>query len=165
MKLKKMRSRIEKKPILASFIFLCAWALLSAASSGSQSTEPGKCSTLRLKELSSKEIRSRLRHTQPIDPPCCSGTLDLKGTVILDISVSANGDTTCVELISGHPLILTSAIHSVSGWRFEPYSTRGQREPFHGKLAIKFHATERAVSYKVVDAPRVHGVGYTYDAK
>ena len=174
MKPKKMKSRIEKNRILTFFFFLCACALLSAASPGSQSNELGKCSTLGLNELTSKEIRSRLRHTEPIDPPCCSGTLDLKGTVILDISVSADGDISCVEQISGHPLILTSVIHSVSGWRFKPYSTQGQRVPFHGKLAIKFHATERAVSYKVVEAPQSRRaailttldkpVAYTHDA-
>jgi hypothetical protein len=73
--------------------------------------------------------------------------------MLLDVSVSADGDATCVDQISGHPLILTSAVHSVSGWKFEPYSADGQRKPFHGKLAIKFHATERVVTFKVIDEP------------
>ena len=102
-----------------------------------------------LKELSSKGMRSQLRHTTPLAPPCCAGTLDLTGTVVLDVSVSADGDTTCVDQVSGNPLILTSAIHSVSTWKFEPYLTNGQRVPFHEKVVIKFHATERVVTFKV----------------
>lgn len=139
--------------LLVFFALVCVGVLLSAVSYGNQSGESTKCSVLGLKELSSKETRSRLRHTRPIDPPCCAGILNLKGTLVLDVSVSADGDVTCIDQISRHPLILTSAVHSVSGWKFEPYSVDGQRKPFHGKLAIKFQATERLVTFKVVDEP------------
>ncbi len=152
-KMKPKRIKISEVKLFVFFALVCGGVLFSAVSYGNQSGESTKCSVLGLKELSSKEMRSMLRQTKPIEPPCCAGTLNLKGTVVLDVSVSADGDVSCVDQISGHPLILTSAIHSVSGWKFEPYSTGGQRMSFHGKIAIKFHATERLVTFKVIDEP------------
>jgi TonB-like protein len=152
--------RINKISEMKRLVFIalaCGVPLFSAASYGNHAAESAKCATIGLKELSAKEMKSRLRHTRPFDPPCCAETLNLKGTVVLDVSVSEDGNANCVEQISGHPLILTSAVHSVSGWKFEPYLADGQRKPFHGKLAIKFHATERVVTFKVVDEVSVGG--------
>jgi len=90
---------------------------------------------------------------EPIDPPCCAGNLNLKGTIVLEIAVDADGKPTCTEMVSENPLIATSAIHSVSNWKFEPYVVQGQHKPFCGKLAIRFHATERKVKFKTIEVP------------
>jgi|GEM_PF-5729227 outer membrane biosynthesis protein TonB len=149
--MKPRRIKISEMKLLLLFVVACVGVSFSAATNANQSAESTKCPVLGTKEFSAKQMRSRLRHTQSIDPPCCAGTLNLKGTVVLDVSVNADGDVTCVDQISGHPLILTSALHSVSGWKFQPYSSGGEGKPFHGKLVIKFHATERSVSFKVID--------------
>ncbi|HET6933106.1 MAG TPA: energy transducer TonB [Candidatus Acidoferrum sp.] len=152
--MKPRRIKISEINVLVFLAVACLGVLFSSFSYGNQSAESTKCSVIGMKEFSPKEMRARLRHTQPFDPPCCSGTLNLKGTVVLDVSVGPDGDVTCIDQVSGHPLILTSAMHSVSGWKFQAYSAGEQRRPFHGKLVIKFHATEGAVAFKVIDEPR-----------
>ena len=154
MRPKRMKNRIKMKPVLTLFIFLCARVLASAASATTnQGTESNKCSTIGSAELSGKDMRSRLRHTQSIDPPCCGRNLDLKGTIVLLVVVGETGDVTCIELLSGDPMIVTSAIHSVAKWKFQPYLAKGQSRSFYGRLSIKFHATERAVTFKVTNEP------------
>jgi TonB family protein len=142
------------KPVVTIFIFLCAWVLTSAASATkNQGTEPNKCSTTGLAEHSAKDMRSRLKHTQPIDPPCCGRNLDLKGTIVLLVVVGETGDVICVELVSGDPMIADSAVHSVAKWKFQPHVAKGQPSAFYGRVSIRFHATERAVTFKVTDEP------------
>jgi outer membrane biosynthesis protein TonB len=143
--------RISKKQLLRFLVLAGVSVLLSATTHGNG--ESTTCSLVGLKEFSAKEMKSRLRHTSVFDPPCCAGTLNLKGRLVLDVSVGADGGVMCVDQISGHPLVLTSAIHSISGWKFEPYLENGQSKPFHGRLAIKFHATEQVVTFKVIDEP------------
>ena len=146
-----MKNRIEGKSAVIALILLAALALTSAASTTNQATEPSKCSITGLQELSTKNIKSKLRQTQSIDPPCCGRNLNLKGTMVLLVVVGETGDVSCVELVSGDPMIVNSAIRSVAKWRFKPYPTRGQPRAFYGHLAIKFHATERTVTFKVID--------------
>jgi outer membrane biosynthesis protein TonB len=149
-----MKSRIKMKPVLTLFILLCAWVLTSAANAATnQGTEPNKCSTVGFAELSGKDMRSRLKHTQSIDPPCCGRNLDLKGTIVLLVVVGETGDVTCIELVSGDPMIVNSAIHSVATWKFQPQVAKGQSRAFYGRLSIKFHATEQAVTFKVTTEP------------
>jgi outer membrane biosynthesis protein TonB len=147
-----MKSRIEEKSAAMALILLGGWALTSAASTTTnQVTEPSKCSITGLQELSTKNMRSKLRQIQSIDPPCCGRNLNLKGTMVLLVVVGETGGVSCVELVSGEPMIVNSAIRSVGKWRFKPYPTRGQPRAFYGRLAIKFHATERTVTFKVID--------------
>jgi len=109
-----MKSRIEMKTVVTLLIALCAWALTSIASATArQGPEPNKCSTAGLVELSAKQMRSRLKHTQAIDPPCCGRNFDLKGTIVLLVVAGETGDVTCVELVSGDPMVVTSTIQSV----------------------------------------------------
>jgi outer membrane biosynthesis protein TonB len=146
-----MKSRIEMKPIAVVFILLYVWTLTSIANTTANATEPTKCSTTGLQELSTKEMRSKLTHTQSIEPPCCGRNLKLNGTLVLLVVVGEAGDVSCVELVSGDPMIVDSAIRSVAKWRFKPYRAAGQAKTFYGRLAIRFRATDRAVVFKVID--------------
>ena len=150
----RMKSRIEGKSAAMAFILLGVSALVSDASTKtSQAAEANKCSTAGLVELSAKQMRSRVKHTQVIDPPCCGRNLDLKGTIVVLVVAGRTGEVTCVELVSGDPMLVTSTIQSVAKWRFRPEVENGPHRAFYGHLAIKFHATERAVTFKVVEAP------------
>ena len=151
MKPSEMKRKIDMKLVTVIFTLLMAWVATSTAATTNQSAEPNKCSTAGLQEVSPKDMKSKLRHTQSIDPPCCDRNLNLKGTLVFLVVIGERGDVTCVELVSGDPMIVNSAIHSVTKWRFQPDAVKGQPRAFYGRLAIKFHATERDVSFKVTD--------------
>jgi outer membrane biosynthesis protein TonB len=76
--------------------------------------------------------------------------LHINGTIVLEISVGSDGRVNCVQVVSGHPLIIGVAIDSVRRWNFQPYSSMGTKRSFCGQLALSFRAIESAVKYKIL---------------
>jgi len=76
--------------------------------------------------------------------------LHINGTIVLEISVDSKGDVTCVQVVSGHPLIVGVAIDSVRKWRFQVYASKGIKKSFCGKVALRFQANEHRVRYRVI---------------
>jgi outer membrane biosynthesis protein TonB len=129
-------------------LFAFASTLLIAG----QRKPASNCCLSNAQELSPKQVKALLDKTEPIQPPCCSGRLRLKGTVVFAITVDAKGDVTCIETLSGHPLIIGSVLDSIRRWKFRPYVSRGMKKQFCGRLALNFEATEYKVKYKVIQA-------------
>jgi len=65
----------------------------------------------------------------------------------------ANGEVTCVNIVSGHPLLIGSAIDSVRRWKFRSYLVNGMKKSFCGKVALRYEATDYAVKYEIIQAP------------
>jgi len=57
-----------------------------------------------------------------------------KGTVVLDVTVSADGLVSKVEVVSGHPLLQQVTIDGVKKWAFAPH----QGEPRTFRLEVEF---------------------------
>ena len=91
-----------------------------------------------------------MKQTEPIHAPCCADMLHISGTIALAISVDPKGNVTCVQAVSGHPLIIGVAIDSVRQWKFEPYTSRGVKKAFCGQVALRFQANEYGVKYKII---------------
>jgi hypothetical protein len=68
--------------------------------------------------------------------------LHISGTVVLAISLDTEGDVTCVQMDSGHPLIVGVAIDSVGRWKFHSYASDGIKKSFCGQVALRLQATE-----------------------
>ena len=128
-------------------------ALTSASALANQRNQAG-CCTSDSGDLSPKTIKALLYKTEPVSVPCCAERLHIKGTMVLSIAVGTDGSVTCVEYISGHPLIIGVAIDSVRQWRFRPYVVREQNRKFCGRVALRYEATENGVKYSVVQAPK-----------
>ena len=95
-------------------------------------------------------IGASKKNTEPIDAPCCAEMLHINGTIVLEISVDLGGDVTCVQMVSGHPLIIGVAIDSVRRWKFQPYSSQGTKKSFCGQVALRFRANEHGVKFKIL---------------
>ena len=106
--------------------------------------EPGS------EKLSQSKLKALVKQTGPIHAPCCADMLHIGGTVVLAISVDAQGNVTCVHMVSGDPLIIGVAIDSVRQWKFEPYTSQGVKKPFCGQVALRFQANEYGVKYKII---------------
>ena len=100
--------------------------------------------------LSQSKVRALVKKTEPIHPPCCADMLHISGTVVLAISVDPQGNVTCVQVVSGHPLIIGVAIDSVRQWKFEPYNSKGIKKVFCGQVTLHFQANEHAVKYEII---------------
>ena len=125
-------------------------ALTLAATPASQQKPVTRCCTSDVDRLSQKKLKSLLDKTEPIHPPCCAERLHIKGSMVLSIAVGTDGEVTCVEYVSGHPLIIGVTIDSVRQWRFRPYSVKGLKRKFCGSITLRYEANEGAVKYEVI---------------
>jgi TonB family protein len=69
---------------------------------------------------------------------------ELDGFVSVDILVNDKGRVWCAKVISGSPLLTTSAINALKDWRFEPKKKNGKAVWFYGHL--RFHFSTREVN-------------------
>lgn len=61
-----------------------------------------------------------LQHVEPTVPPLAKA-VKIGGTVKLQINISASGDVVSVKTLSGHPMLVTSAIEAVRKWKYRPF--------------------------------------------
>jgi len=50
----------------------------------------------------------------------------VQGEVILSAVIDTNGEIKNLQLVSGHPMLVPSAITAVRQWRYKPYLLNGQ---------------------------------------
>lgn len=105
------------------------------------------CCTSGAERLSPKQVNTLVDKTEPIQGLCLGHNLHIKGTIVLAIAVDVNGEITCVTVVSGHPLIIGTAIASVRRWKFRPYAVNGQKKSFCGKVTLRYEATDCATKY------------------
>jgi Gram-negative bacterial TonB protein C-terminal len=111
------------------------------------------CCTSSAEKLPAKQVNTLLDKTEPIQGLCLGRNLHIKGTIVLAIVVRANGEVTCVTVVSGHPLIIGTAIDSVRRWKFRPYAANGVKKRFCGMVTLRYEATDCATKYEVIQAP------------
>lgn len=63
-----------------------------------------------------------VEHVEPIGYPPLARQTRISGTVVLRISVAANGTVDDVEVLSGHPLLQGASTESLRHWKFAPQS-------------------------------------------
>ena len=129
-------------------VFALAPSLLMAA----EKKSAPNCCTSDAERVSPKQVNVLLDKTEPIQVPCCGHGLHIEGTIVLAIAVDADGEVTCVTMVSGHPLIIGSAIDSVRRWKFRSYVVNGLKKGFCGKVTLRYKATDSEVKYEVVQA-------------
>lgn len=60
------------------------------------------------------------------------------GTVLLHINIDENGNVSKVELVSGHPLLVPTAIEAVKQWKYRPYLLNQKPVEVETMVLIKF---------------------------
>jgi len=130
--------------------FLLVFALAPSLLMATEKKPARNCCTSVTEKMSPKQVNALLDKTEPIQTPCCGHGLHIEGTIVLAISVDADGEVTCVTTVSGHPLIIGSAIDSVRRWKFRSYVVNGLKKRFCGKVTLRYKDTDAEVKYEVV---------------
>ena len=126
------------------------FALVSALLSTNEHKQPPNCCEPESEKLSRSTVKALVKETMPIHVPCCADMLHISGTIVLAISVDAQGHVVCIQTVSGHPLVIGVAMDSVRQWKFEPYIFKGATKAFCGQLTLRFRANEHGVKYRIV---------------
>ena|SRR5208283_2402678 len=101
-------------------------------------------------KLSQQQLKALVKNTEPILAPCCADMLRISGTVVLTVSVDAEGSVTCVQMVSGPPLALEFAIDSVRQWKFRSYTSKGIKKSSCGQIALRCRGNEHGIRYKIL---------------
>jgi TonB family protein len=62
----------------------------------------------------------------------------IEGYVSVDILVNDKGEVWCARLVSGHPMLASSAINAAKDWAFRPMKQEGKAVWFYGHLRFHF---------------------------
>jgi Gram-negative bacterial TonB protein C-terminal len=61
----------------------------------------------------------------------------LTGNIELLVVVDEQGKPTCISVLSGHPILTSTAISSVRNWRSRPYYVKNKLKRYSGPLVIE----------------------------
>jgi TonB family protein len=63
----------------------------------------------------------------------------IQGDVILEVTISREGDVSHLAVISGHPLLADAATNAVKQWKYKPYLLNGNPVEIESTIKIQFH--------------------------
>lgn len=93
--------------------------------------------------LTSEELAATATHCVAPQTPPLARSARIEGYLQLDILVDENGKVACIRVVSGHPLLVPSAIEATKEWTFRPRKQGGKKVSFYGHLHLHF-STETA---------------------
>ncbi len=68
---------------------------------------------------------------------------NVQGQVKLHAIIARNGKVTSLSVISGHPLLVQSALEAVSQWRYRPYYLNGEAVEVETLVTVNFKREQR----------------------
>jgi protein TonB len=74
---------------------------------------------------------------QPVYPPIAKSAR-IQGAVILQAIISKNGVVENLRAISGHPMLIPSAVEAVKQWRYKPYFLNGEPVEVETTITVNF---------------------------
>lgn len=81
-----------------------------------------------------------IHRVEPTYPPLARAAR-IQGEVVLSAVISTNGDIENLQLVSGHPMLVPSAITAVQQWRYKPYLLNGQPVEVETTITVIFALT------------------------
>src|ERR1700722_7094605 len=78
-----------------------------------------------------------IRKVQPNYPPLARQAR-ISGTVVLRAVISKDGSIENLQLISGHPMLVQSALDAVKQWRYKPYLLNGEPVEVDTEIQVNF---------------------------
>ena len=63
----------------------------------------------------------------------------IQGSVLLKAIISKTGEVTELEVVSGHPMLITAAMDAVRQWRYRPYLLNGEAVEVETNIIVTFN--------------------------
>src|SRR6266496_1550950 len=79
----------------------------------------------------------RERMVSPVYPPLAKAAR-ISGTVVLQAVIGKDGTIQRLKALSGHPMLIPSAIEAVSQWKYKPYFLNGQPVEVDTQVTVNF---------------------------
>ena len=88
--------------------------------------------------ISQGVTKGLLIHKQEPTYPPLARAARVQGEVVLSAVIDTNGQITNLQLVSGHPMLVPSAIDAVKQWRYKPYLLNGQPVEVETTITVIF---------------------------
>ena len=70
--------------------------------------------------------------------PVIAKSARISGAVVLQAEISKQGTIEHLQVISGHPMLVQSAVEAVKQWRYKPYLLNGEPVPVETTITVNF---------------------------
>jgi TonB family protein len=107
--------------------------------------------------LETEELVRQSSHCAPPRFPALGHQARIQGVVSLTILVDREGKVTCAKLITGHPLLVESALEAARKWTFRPMTQRGRPVSFFGHLDFQFSLDRETMPAPCIAPPGPRG--------
>jgi periplasmic protein TonB len=78
-----------------------------------------------------------VRRIQPVYP-ALARQARVQGAVVLEATISENGDIVDLHVVSGHPMLVAAAVEAVKQWRYKPYLLNGLPVSVETQIQVNF---------------------------
>ena len=77
----------------------------------------------------------------------------IQGQVVLSVTIDKSGEVQSIRLISGHPMLVRSAIEAVKQWKYKPYLLNDEAVGVETMVRLSFTFPEQSGHGVVADTP------------
>jgi TonB family protein len=109
-------------------------ALVWAATSSAQTTSASD-----LKVPAAAATGHLISKTEPVYPPLAKAA-NIGGVVVVEATIASDGHVAKVRALSGHPMLLQSAMDAVRKWRYQPFLLNGNAIQVVTRVEVNFSA-------------------------
>ncbi|HEX4427001.1 MAG TPA: energy transducer TonB [Terriglobales bacterium] len=78
-----------------------------------------------------------INHPQPAYPPLAKQAR-ISGQVVLQAEISKDGSIQKLQVLSGHPMLVPSAVEAVKRWKYKPYILNGEPVEVETTITVNF---------------------------
>ena len=71
--------------------------------------------------------------------PSMAKIAHVQGDVVLQATISKNGQIENLRAISGHPILIQAAMDAVKQWKYRPYALNGEPVEVDTTITVRFH--------------------------
>jgi len=117
-------------------------SILSAAASAPPPPPPPKAATPKRIRVGGQVEQAKLIFQPKPEYPPLAKMARIQGTVRLEAVISRDGTIQDLKMLSGHPLLVKSALEAVSRWRYQPTLLNGEPVEVVTEVDVNFTLAE-----------------------
>ena len=108
---------------------------------GTRQTTSSRTKVQRIR-VSGQVAATKLIHQEAPEYPPLAKTAHIQGTVRMQVVIDKDGTVEDIKVLSGHPLLIESALEAVSRWRYQPTYLNGKPVEVLTEVDINFQLKE-----------------------
>jgi protein TonB len=114
-----------------------AGGVLGSIISAAPTAVPKAATPTRVKVSQGVTQGLRIRMVQPVYPPLAKQAR-ISGSVVLQAVIGKDGSIENLRAVSGHPMLIQSAIDAVRQWKYKPYFLNGEPVEVDTQVTVNF---------------------------